>query len=192
MNMTRQKAARLLSQRLGIGVEAAEAKIDRNDSQWQTFAAAQNIQIKTEQDAKVEVCALNAEDIDGSLKRAWSSIQQTQDRIDEALQEGSAKDANDFARALSALQKSYLDLAEIKIMDDNMRHNTVSKELVETIITDTFGDLKKALNDLAINIKQTLPKEQRATFDLAWNKHLPNYARHIQGTVKKLNELFES
>lgn len=64
--------------------------------------------------------------------------------------------------------------------------------MVEAIISDCFPELKKALNDLFVNIKQDLKEGQRAEFDNAFNRHLPNYSKHLTKTVEKLNKLFEA
>lgn len=51
--------------------------------------------------------------------------------------------------------------------------------------------IKKALNDLFINVKQSLKPEERADFDIAFNKALPNYSKHLQKAVEELNSLLK-
>lgn len=82
-------------------------------------------------------------------------------------------------------------MAEIKRQYDTNSGNMINREAVEQIINDAFPMIKKALNDLFINVKQSLKPEERADFDIAFNKALPNYSKHLARAVEELNSLLK-
>lgn len=108
-----------------------------------------------------------------------------------AIEEDDIRRLDQLAKSLTALQKNYTDFASIKIQKDEVEHKSVSREAVESIISDAFPELQRGLQDLITNIKQTLPPEQRAGFDLAYQQHLPGYNKHIDAVVKEINLLFQ-
>lgn len=79
----------------------------------------------------------------------------------------------------------------MKRLQDEASGGMVSREQVEAVIQDAFPRLKNALNDLFLNVKQALPDDARADFDIAFNKALPNYSKHLAAAVEALNAILD-
>lgn len=191
MQYTRNHAIRLFAQRLGISQEMAEKEVDNRSSRWTTFATEMNIEIRSDKDELKSILGTTAVDIDAVLERQWNSIKTVQAKIEETIDNGNVKELKELSSSLTALHKSFLELGEIKRQHDQDIHHTVSRDVVETIIQGCFPELKKGLEEMFTRIKGELPEEQRAGFDISYQRHLPDYGKHLQKTVDKLNALLE-
>lgn len=178
-----------LARALGVGVDSAEQYIRNGTSQWQTYSMEHDICVVSEEEQTRRIAASYANDIDGTLLSLWSSIELTQRKIDEALQTDELSKIKSLSGALLDLQRAYSSTAELKRTMDANSGDVVSKEQVESIISDAFPTLKQGLNDLFTAVKMKLPTEQRAEFEIIYKECLPQYSRHLSGVVKKLNQL---
>lgn len=77
-------------------------------------------------------------------------------------------------------------------MDDEHRGNAISRFTVESILQSMFPRLKTAIHELSTAIKHELPIEQRATYEAAFRKALPNYNAIITESIEKLNAILEA
>ena len=191
MTMTRIRAIKLFAQRTGLTFEAAEKQVDDKSSKWTNFAEEHSIQIQTEKDHVRSILGTTAIDIDEALDRSWESIKTLQGKIEESIEGDDIRHLKDICASLTSLQKSFQEMAEIKKQHDADLHLTVSRDTVENIIQGCFPELKKGLEEMFVRIKADLPEDQRAAFDVIYQKHLPDYGKHLQKTVNKLNSLLE-